>query len=371
MSIDLERIRNQFQPDPTIYQALIHSPKARPEILLIGEYHSSDLDFLLSVCSKLHLHDMNCNYLNAKKSGITLYNSFDKLPPGLKFDIVYINRYFNSKEINVVKELDFIWELTANDGIHVLQHVLDYGHKTDQTYPIYLPSKYLSNYYKSWNMLTDFEGVVPNSEKRQSIIIARKLNQERVPRQGQLFSLKIVLLIVAMLLVATNISPIHLSFEAKWLKQVLWPVYLINICLSIAFGFWGLLVSIIQAATVSCMLYGFNKTVLISTLANFAQYLTVCVAYRGLLKNSYWSNRNLSFKVFFAYANILPLVLGSLIGGYAFMREPSLMGYMKSSLKWFISGFPLCLIGGWPLFRQLIGILNREGLTIRGWFSRY
>ena len=197
------------------------------------------------------------------------------------------------------------------------------------------------------------------------------MNQQKAPRQGTIFSFKVIMLIAAVMLVAVNISPIHLSFEAKWLKQVLWPIYLINICLSIAFGFWGLLVAIIQSATVSCVLYGFNKVVLISTIANFSQYLTVCIAYRHLLKNSYWSARNLSFKAFFIYANILPLIFGSLIGGYAFMRQPGLEAYLKASLKWFISGFPLCLIGGWPLFRQFIMILNREGLTIRGWFSRF
>ena len=371
MSIDLEKIRNQYQPDPTIYQALIYSPKARPQILLIGEYNENDIEFLLSVGASLHLLNQDYEHLNVRQNGITVYNNLQQLSSEQKFDIVYINKYFNSKKFNVAKELDFIWDLTTKGGIHVLQHVLDYGHNSEQKYPIYLPSKYLANYYKKWSLLTDFEGVVPHSEQRLSIIIARRVNQERVPRQGKTFSLKIILLIAAILLIAVNISPIHLSFEAKWLKQVLWPVYLINICLSIAFGVWGLLVSVVQAATVSCVLYGFNKTVLISTIANFSQYFTVCVAYRLLLKNSYWSIRNLSFKTFFIYANILPLIFGSLIGGYAFMRDPSLIGYFKSSLKWFISGFPLCLIGGWPLFRQLIRILNREGLTIRGWFTRY
>ena len=325
----------------------------------------------------LATRDLECvARLGLKITEVKTYEALKELATcGQKFELVVseyqLNHIARSMRSDVMRDLQ---EVTAINGINVIRVLSDPAAGPGPDSLHIFDSRELECRYEEWQVIDSFEGLGACQCKQgvcrthsDAFVFAKK-RYETGDRFTYRNSKLIRLAMIALVMTCLNSVLCMLGYTkiGGYSIATLWPGTIFQAITSIAFGGWGILISIVSGIVADAIKYSSTPNIFF-IFADFFQSFLPALYFRRLLATGAWRTEIMGFFRFAFMGVIVPRAVGGMIAGVS-IAMGSNKYLWEASFDWFWSGVPIGLLIGWPLFRVLMPQLVREGWTIKGWW---
>jgi hypothetical protein len=348
-----------------IEKSFLNNFREGDKALIFGHSATHDIDSLVRIGLKITSID-TCEALN------------ELAARGDRFMLVmseyHLNHVPRSMRGKVIRALQEITEPSGLNIIRVLSDPASGPGPGPDSLNIF-DSRELECRYQEWQIIDSVEG--PSTCKckvgicrmhSDAFLIAKKTPNPAISKLNYRNKKLYRTAMIAIVITCLNVVLCMLGYTkiGGYSIATLWPGTIFQVITSIAFGAWGIVISIVSGVVADGIKYSATPNIFF-VLADFFQSFLPALYFRHLLTTGAWRKEIMGFFRFACIGVVIPHAIGGLIAG-ASISMNSNKYLLEASFDWFWSGVPIGLLIGWPLFRVLMPQLIREGWTIKGWW---